>query len=75
MNGETSVFGDAFPTRTAAEEAINLDIEEDNPTGEREDYDIHELKSFRNDSVNRSPLHADAPVPGAGRQFLRMEEG
>jgi hypothetical protein len=24
MNGETSVFGDAFPTRTAAEEAIKI---------------------------------------------------
>jgi hypothetical protein len=37
------VFGDAFPTRTAAEEAIKIDMEEDNPTCERED-DIHELK-------------------------------
>jgi hypothetical protein len=44
MNGETSVFGDAFPTPTAAEEAIKIDVEEDNPTCEREDYDIHELK-------------------------------
>lgn len=44
MNGETSVFRDAFPTRTAVEEAINIDMEEDNPTCEREDYDIHELK-------------------------------
>jgi hypothetical protein len=32
INGETSVFGDAFPSRTAAEEAINIDMEEDNPT-------------------------------------------
>jgi hypothetical protein len=44
MNGETSVFGDAFPTRTAAEEAIKIDMDEDNPACEREDYDIHELK-------------------------------
>jgi hypothetical protein len=44
MNGETSVFGDAFPTRNAAEEAIKIDMEEDNPTCEREDYEIHELK-------------------------------
>jgi hypothetical protein len=44
MNGETSVLGDAFPTRTAAEGAIKIDIEEDNPTCEREDYEIHELK-------------------------------
>jgi hypothetical protein len=36
MNGETSVFGDAFRTRTAAEEAIKIDMEEDNPTCERE---------------------------------------
>jgi hypothetical protein len=43
MNGETSVFGDAFSTRTAAEEAINIDMEEDNPTL-RADYEIHELK-------------------------------
>jgi hypothetical protein len=32
MNGDASVFGDAFPTRAAAEEAINIDMEEDNPT-------------------------------------------
>jgi hypothetical protein len=44
MNGETSVFGDAFPTSTAAEEAIKIDMEEDNPTCEREDYEVHELK-------------------------------
>jgi hypothetical protein len=44
MNGETSVFADAFPTRPAAEEAINIDREGDNPTCEREDYEIHELK-------------------------------
>jgi hypothetical protein len=37
------VFGDAFPTRNAAEEAIKIDMEEDNPTWEREDYEIHEL--------------------------------
>jgi hypothetical protein len=44
MIGETSVFGDAFPTRTAAEQAINIDMEEDNATCEREDYQVHELK-------------------------------
>jgi hypothetical protein len=44
MNGETSVFGDAFPARTVAEEAIKIDMEGDNPTCEREDYEIHELK-------------------------------
>ena len=44
IHGETSVFGDAFPTRNAAEEAIKIDIEEDNPTCERQDYEIHELK-------------------------------
>ena len=44
MNGETFVFGDAFPMRTAAEESIKIDMEEDNPTCEREDYEIHELK-------------------------------
>ena len=44
MNGETSVFGDAFPTRNAAEKAVKIDMEEDNPTCEREDYEIHELK-------------------------------
>ena len=44
MNGETSVFGDAFPTRNAAEEAIKIDMVEDNPTCESEDYEIHELK-------------------------------
>jgi hypothetical protein len=44
MNGETSVFGDAFLTRAAAEEAIRIDMEEENPTCEPEDYEIHELK-------------------------------
>jgi hypothetical protein len=44
MNGETSVFGDAFPTPTAAEEAIKIDVEEDNPACEREDCEVHELK-------------------------------
>jgi hypothetical protein len=44
MNCETSVFGDAFPTRAPAEEAINIDMEGDNPTCEREEYDIRELK-------------------------------
>jgi hypothetical protein len=44
MNCETSVFGSAFPSRTAAELAIKIEREEDNPTCEREDYDIHELK-------------------------------
>jgi hypothetical protein len=44
LNGETSVFGDAFPTRNGAEEAIKIDREEDNLTCEREDYEIHELK-------------------------------
>jgi hypothetical protein len=44
MNGETSVFGDACPTRNAAEEAIKIDMEEDNPTCEPEDYELHELK-------------------------------
>ena len=43
VNGETSVFGDPFPTRIAAEEAIKIDMEEDNPTCEREYYEIHEL--------------------------------
>jgi hypothetical protein len=38
------VFGDAFPMRNAAEEAIKIDMEEDNPTCEREDYENHELK-------------------------------
>ena len=30
MNGETPVFGDAFPTRNAAAKAIKIDMEEDN---------------------------------------------
>jgi hypothetical protein len=44
IGGVIELFGDAFPTRTAAEEAIKIDMEDDNPTCEREDYDIHELK-------------------------------
>jgi hypothetical protein len=44
IGGVTEVFGDAFPTRTAAEGAIKIDMEEDNLTCEREDYEIHELK-------------------------------
>jgi hypothetical protein len=44
MGGRTEVAGDAFISRTAAEEAIKIDMEEDNPTREREDYEIHELK-------------------------------
>jgi hypothetical protein len=41
MDGETCVFGDALPTRTAAEDAIKIDTEEDNATSEREDYEVH----------------------------------
>ena len=44
MNGDISVFDDAFPSPTAAEETMKIDLEEDNPTCEREDYEIHELK-------------------------------
>jgi hypothetical protein len=40
---ETEVFGDAFLAYTAAEEAIKVDMEEDNPSCAREDYEIHEL--------------------------------
>ena len=44
IGGETEIFGDAFPSWTRAEEAIKVDMEEDNPSCTREDYEIHELK-------------------------------
>jgi hypothetical protein len=44
MDGETCVFGDALPTRAAAEDAIKIDMEEHNPTCQRADYEIHELQ-------------------------------
>ena len=42
--GEIEVFGDAFLFRTAAEEAIKTNMDEDNPTCDRDDYEIRELR-------------------------------
>jgi hypothetical protein len=41
---EIEVFGDAFLSRTATEEAIKTDMDEDNAPCDRNDYEIPELR-------------------------------